>query len=128
MLLPTSGEPVEPDLYPHLIVIGHNSGVVISAPNEHVLVGFVDYLKVQKGLARLSVAAYLRDLRQFAATLKSQKPSRRFCRRLETTFGAFSTAYFPTSSTEDRSLANCPRSGILTSTCCSTTSWIAIPR
>ena len=45
-------------------------------PNDKVLAGFADYLKVEKGLARLSVAAYLRDLRQFAAALENQKPSR----------------------------------------------------
>ncbi len=48
----------------------------MATPNEKVLAGFADYLKVEKGLARLSVAAYLRDLRQFAATLDAQKPSR----------------------------------------------------
>jgi integrase/recombinase XerD len=34
--------------------------------NERLLASFVDYLKVEKGLAKLSVEAYLRDLRQFA--------------------------------------------------------------
>jgi integrase/recombinase XerD len=48
----------------------------MATPNEKVLAGFADYLKVEKGLARLSVAAYLRDLRQFAGTLERQKPSR----------------------------------------------------
>lgn len=48
----------------------------MATPNEKVLAGFADYLKVEKGLARLSVAAYLRDLRQFAATLEKQKPAR----------------------------------------------------
>ena len=33
--------------------------------NERLLASFVDYLKVEKGLAKLSVEAYLRDLRQF---------------------------------------------------------------
>lgn len=45
-------------------------------PNEKVLERFADYLKVEKGLARLSVAAYLRDLRQFAAALEKRKPAR----------------------------------------------------
>jgi integrase/recombinase XerD len=48
----------------------------MATPNEKVLAGFADYLKVEKGLARLSVTAYLRDLGQFAATLESQKLSR----------------------------------------------------
>jgi integrase/recombinase XerD len=34
--------------------------------NERLLASFVDYLKVEKGLAKLSVEAYSRDLRQFA--------------------------------------------------------------
>lgn len=48
----------------------------MATPNDKVLAGFADYLKVEKGLARLSVAAYLRDLRQFAATLENHKPAR----------------------------------------------------
>jgi len=48
----------------------------MATPNEKVLAGFADYLKVEKGLARLSVSAYLRDLRQFAAALETQKPAR----------------------------------------------------
>ena len=48
----------------------------MATPNEKVLAGFADYLKVEKGLARLSVAAYLRDLQQFAGSLDKQKPSR----------------------------------------------------
>jgi integrase/recombinase XerD len=45
-------------------------------PNDKALARFADYLKVEKGLARLSVAAYLRDLRQFATALENRKPSR----------------------------------------------------
>ena len=48
----------------------------MATPNEKVLASFADYLKVEKGLARLSVAAYLRDLRQFAAALEARKPAR----------------------------------------------------
>ncbi|MGH9522044.1 MAG: tyrosine recombinase [Terriglobales bacterium] len=44
--------------------------------NESVLAGFADYLKVEKGLARLTLTAYLRDLRQFAAELQLRKPAR----------------------------------------------------
>jgi integrase/recombinase XerD len=52
----------------------------MATPNEKVLAGFADYLKVEKGLARLSVSAYLRDLRQFATALESQKPARSLLR------------------------------------------------
>jgi len=41
----------------------------ISATNQRVLASFFDYLKVEKGLARLSVQAYRTDLLQFAETL-----------------------------------------------------------
>jgi integrase/recombinase XerD len=50
--------------------------VETSAPNKRVLAGFVDYLKVEKGLARLSVEAYVRDLTQFAGFLEQRKPAR----------------------------------------------------
>ncbi|MFB3815155.1 MAG: site-specific tyrosine recombinase XerD [Terriglobales bacterium] len=41
--------------------------------NERALVAFCDYLKIEKGLARLSVAAYQRDLGQFAEFLGKRK-------------------------------------------------------
>ncbi|MGI9102792.1 MAG: tyrosine recombinase [Terriglobales bacterium] len=65
---------------PRLRIIGHNFQVPKSPPNESLLHSFVDYLKVEKGLARLSVEAYLRDLRQFAEFLQQQKPVRTLIR------------------------------------------------
>jgi integrase/recombinase XerD len=47
-----------------------------AAANDGVLAGFVDYLKVERGLAPLSVEAYSRDLKQFAAFLQRNRPSR----------------------------------------------------
>ncbi|HWR13308.1 MAG TPA: site-specific tyrosine recombinase [Terriglobales bacterium] len=44
-----------------------------AATNERVLLAFCDYLKVEKGLARLSVTAYRRDLLQFAEHLEKQR-------------------------------------------------------
>jgi integrase/recombinase XerD len=39
------------------------------SPNERVLASFLDYLKVEKGLAPLTIQAYERDIRQFSAAL-----------------------------------------------------------
>lgn len=39
------------------------------SPNDRVLAAFLDYLKVEKGLAPLSIEAYARDIRQFAESL-----------------------------------------------------------
>src|SRR5947199_866994 len=44
-----------------------------SEANSSVLSSFIDYLKVEKGLAALTVSAYTRDLVQFAAFLDSSK-------------------------------------------------------
>ena len=41
--------------------------------NERVLLSFLDYLKIEKGLARLTVAAYTRDIGQFAEFLEKRK-------------------------------------------------------
>ncbi|MFB3917318.1 MAG: site-specific tyrosine recombinase [Terriglobales bacterium] len=41
--------------------------------NESVVARFLDYLKIEKGLARLSVAAYTRDLGQFAEFLAKRR-------------------------------------------------------
>lgn len=41
--------------------------------NERLLASFTDYLKVEKGLAKLSVEAYLRDLRQFSGFIRAGK-------------------------------------------------------
>ena len=45
----------------------------LSADNPRLLASFLDYLKVEKGLAPLSIAAYGRDLGQFAEFLENQK-------------------------------------------------------
>ena len=46
---------------------------VSSNSNERILLAFFDYLKVEKGLAKLSVVAYRSDLLQFAEHLEKQK-------------------------------------------------------
>ena len=44
-----------------------------SETNSRVLSSFIDYLKVEKGLAALTISAYTRDLGQFAAVLDRSK-------------------------------------------------------
>jgi len=46
---------------------------VTSEANSSVLSSFIDYLKVEKGLAALTVSAYTRDIGQFAAFLDRSK-------------------------------------------------------
>jgi integrase/recombinase XerD len=46
---------------------------VSSATNSRVLYGFLDYLKIEKGLAPLTVAAYTTDITQFAGFLERYK-------------------------------------------------------
>lgn len=41
--------------------------------NARVVSSFIDYLKVEKGLAALTVSAYTRDIGQFAEFLEQQK-------------------------------------------------------
>ena len=49
--------------------------------NERVLLSFLDYLKVEKGLAPLTVSAYSTDVRQFAEFLERRKRGFRSVRR-----------------------------------------------
>jgi integrase/recombinase XerD len=56
--------------------------------NAGVLAEFADYLKVEKGLARLTVEAYLRDLKQFADFL-GQRPGRGLRRARRQDVGQF---------------------------------------
>src|ERR1700726_1149375 len=44
-----------------------------SESNSHVLSGFLDYLRIEKGLARLSISAYTTDILQFAEFLEKRK-------------------------------------------------------
>src|SRR5512136_654786 len=49
--------------------------------NQQAMASFLDYLKVEKGLARLTVAAYTRDLLQFAEFLEARGRALRTARR-----------------------------------------------
>lgn len=44
-----------------------------SEPNARVVAGFLDYLRIERGLARLSIAAYTTDISQFAEFLEKNK-------------------------------------------------------
>src|ERR1700738_1727314 len=44
-----------------------------SETNSRLLSGFLDYLRIEKGLARLSIAAYTTDIGQFAQFLEKRK-------------------------------------------------------
>jgi len=54
---------------------------VPSEADSGVVSGFLDYLKVEKGLAPLTVSAYRTDIRQFAEFLQKHKRSLRNARR-----------------------------------------------
>src|SRR5579864_7673663 len=44
-----------------------------SEANSRVLSGFLDYLRIEKGLARLSISAYTTDILQFAEFLEKRR-------------------------------------------------------
>jgi integrase/recombinase XerD len=53
----------------------HNVPVQSSPAKDRVVIGFIAYLKVEKGLAPLTIAAYERDLADFQAHLESTRHS-----------------------------------------------------
>lgn len=55
----------------------------VPAHNARLLASFLDYLKVEKGLVPLSIAAYGRDLQQFAEFLQRRKRELASARRRE---------------------------------------------
>lgn len=52
-----------------------------SKVNSRIVSSFLDYLKVEKGLAALTVSAYTRDIGQFAEFLESHKRTLLYARR-----------------------------------------------
>jgi integrase/recombinase XerD len=54
-----------------------------SETNSRVLAGFLDYLRIEKGLARLSIDAYSTDILQFAEFLEKRKRVLMSARRTE---------------------------------------------
>jgi integrase/recombinase XerD len=55
--------------------------IMASEANSPVLAGFLDYLRIEKGLARLSISAYTTDIAQFAEFLEQRKRFLRTARR-----------------------------------------------
>src|SRR5262249_47108092 len=45
----------------------------MSAANQRALRGFLDYLRIEKGLARLTVASYRADLVQFSEFIENRR-------------------------------------------------------
>ena len=60
---------------------GHTHRVQSADPELRLLTSFLDYLKVEKGLAPLSVSAYRTDLGQFTEFLRKRKRGLRQARR-----------------------------------------------
>jgi len=58
-----------------------HTAVVPLADDSRLVAGFLDYLKIEKGLAPLTVAAYATDIRQFAGFLESHKRRLQSARR-----------------------------------------------
>ena len=54
-----------------------------SEANARVLSAFLDYLRIEKGLAQLSINAYLTDIRQFAEFLEKNKRTLQTARRVD---------------------------------------------
>jgi integrase/recombinase XerD len=54
-----------------------------SEANQRVLEAFRDYLRIEKGLAQLSINAYLTDIRQFAEFLEKNKHTLQTARRVD---------------------------------------------
>ena len=52
---------------------GHTQPVPAGPSNERIVSSFLDYLKIEKGLAPLTVSAYASDIGQFAAFLEKRR-------------------------------------------------------
>jgi hypothetical protein len=49
------------------VAVGAGAGAMLASPVESVLKGFAGYLRDERGVAELTVAAYLPDVRRFLA-------------------------------------------------------------
>src|ERR1700690_728103 len=78
---PAAAPRVPPSLFPFLSALPHTHVVQSADPNLRLLDSFLDYLKVEKGLAPLSVSAYNSDLEQYSEFLLKRKRALRDARR-----------------------------------------------
>ena len=76
------GSPAESwSLFPRSFCLGHTHFVQSADPNLRLIAAFLDYCKVEKGLAPLTVQAYQSDLEQYAGVLLKRKRALRDARR-----------------------------------------------
>src|SRR5215467_8941387 len=68
-------------IFPGQLWAEHTHLVQSVDPNVRFISSFVDYLKVEKGLAGLTVAAYQSDLAQYLEFLEKRKRAMRDARR-----------------------------------------------
>ena len=95
-------------------------------PNARFLASFLDYLKVEKGLARSALRAYRSDLEQYAQFLLKHKRGLRDARRQDVR--DFLNSLFPTASMAAAWRASSRRCVTSISTCCSTATSTKIRR
>ncbi len=74
------GEAALASLFPCRLFALHTRLVQSAEPNLRLLESFLDYLKVEKGLAPLSVSAYNSDLEQYSEFLLKRKRALREAR------------------------------------------------
>ena len=111
-------EPAPASLFPRSALAPHTHLVQSADPNLRLLNSFLDYLKVEKGLAPLSVSAYRSDLEQYAEFLLKRKRALREARRQDVR-DFLNALLVATEWTRAAWRASFRRCGTSTSTCCS---------
>ena len=87
-----------------------------SDTNARTLSAFLDYLRVERGSAKLTIAAYTSDLAQFAEFLEKRHQILRGARREDVR--EYIQELFSNHSTAARSEGSSPPSGIFIGICC----------
>ena len=97
-----------------------------SEANSRVLSGFLDYLRIEKGLAPLSISAYTTDICQFSEFLEKRK--RLLLTARATMCAIFCSSFFPIRSMAAAWDESSRRCGIFIAICCSIRKSSMIPR